>query len=266
MKPWEHISEQGKYLQIHESLRIHCPFCGDKSEKSMSITRRGTGYLYICYRATCDKRGIVGAIPHNAELAELRKKKKKEPKYCASTMEAIPLLIFQKMLEPYQITLEDCARQRFKWAREHERLYMPTFNRMGYEIGGSAKVCAKGKQPKVIQYYHSDVPMLHYPLDQELSSSIVLVEDTISSVKVSKVAFCAALLGSSITAMILGQLLKDGTTNIILMLDEDACNKAIKIKRKVGSLFNNFDIVRLPKGKDPKDLSTENLKELLWNL
>lgn len=271
-KPLQEIKIQGEALGIDQTKTIVCPFCFEtwmkqgkpsewSPEKSCSITRSYIGYLYICFRATCSKQGIVRS-PVCKPIATT-----KTHKFVSFTntnpLVTVPTFVWESMLKPYGVSKADCISQHIQWDVKAQRVYMPVFNRMGHVIGGVGKAIAHSQKPKTLTYRNNDVPMLHYPLKQDITQSLVLVEDIISSIKVSKVAPCAALLGSNITKPILKQVLNDGVTDVTLMLDGDVGKKGIEIKSKVGALFLNFSLVQLSKDKDPKDLALKELKELI---
>lgn len=271
MKPKEEIKKAGEFLAIDETKSIVCPYCIQAWEsqgrpkiwsprKSMSITRSYSGYLYICFRATCANEGIVGspAVKLNATT-----KTTFVPSTNTNPLISIPTTVWRDMFEPYGVSKADCIEQHIQWDAQAQRVYMPVFNRMGYVIGGVGKASNRTTKPKVLTYRDKDVPMLHYPLKQDITQPLVLVEDIISSIKVSKVTSCAALLGSNITKPILKQLLNDEVRDIILMLDGDVGPKSLLIKKKLGSLFRNFSVCQLSNDKDPKDLSIEEIKELV---
>ncbi len=266
MSNLDKIKEEGEDLALEESKRIHCPFCNDRTEKSMYITRKPAGVAYICYRASCNQYGYTNAPPPNPALRKAAReygKKPFQPKVNTSQLVNVPPNVLTAMLSPYGLSLGDATRQHFKWDTAAQRLSMPVFDRSGYKIGTVDKAMDKNVVPKAILHRHEDVPMLHFPLYQKLDKKITLVEALISSVKVAKVTPCAALLGSSVSKAILDKLTKEGFSDIVLMLDEDAFAKAIKIQQRIGHLFKSFRIVKLDKGLKPKDLSLEQIKELV---
>lgn len=97
--------------------------------------------------------------------------------------------------------------------------------------------------------------------------SVVLVEGIFDQIKVSSFNWpCLALMGSSISDVQIGKLVKLNPSKIIIMMDgDDAGRKATRtIAAKLGKRMNPMNIVPvyLPEGKDPDDLSREEFLEL----
>lgn len=268
----EEIKELGTGLAIDETITVDCLFCNKdwedggrpihwSPEKSLSITRIPAGYLYHCFRASCTKgSGIVG------DMLRMPAHRKKEfiSKVLDRPLSNVPHCVCGKMLGTYNLTYQDVEDQEIKYDRQAERIYMPVFDYRGYTIGGVAKTIHKGLKPKTILYRHNDVAMLHFPKPVTHFNILVLVEDIISTIKVNKIAPCAALLGTNLNVAI-PTLLDIGVEYITLMLDGDASLKAISYKRQYENLFKGFEVVLLPNGKDPKDLSTSKLMYLIYD-
>jgi len=257
----------GKDLGYEETITTYCPACQDtrsnKQEKTLSITRKVEGLVYLCFRQKCkfNKGGIV-----SEKLGTTQKYKSQKafvPKVLTRPLVPLSFYSWSSMIEPYDISLEECHTQGFKWDNQTSRLYMPVYDYRGYEIGGHAKASTKGAVPKGINYKHKDVPFLHFPLGQELGEELVLVEDILSAIKVSKVKPCAALLGTNLTKPMVAQLQEIGIKTVYLMLDGDALQKAIRIRHAKGHFFWNFFIIPISKELDPKDISYDKLRRLL---
>ena len=100
---------------------------------------------------------------------------------------------------------------------------------------------------------------------------IVLVEGIFDQIKVNNFNWpCLALMGSSISDIQIGKLIKLKPSRVILMMDgDDAGRKATKtIAAKLGKRMNPMKIrqVYLPEGKDPDDLTREEFMELMRNI
>jgi len=93
---------------------------------------------------------------------------------------------------------------------------------------------------------------------------LVLVEDMLSALKVSRIASAFALGGTSLKDEQLAHLLKD-YDRFVVMLDND--NWQVKINQvklyKRLSMFSTSDVKVLELNKDPKEHSDEELRELL---
>lgn len=260
------IKTLGKDLALYNTITTYCPACQDsrsnKYEKTLSVTRKLEGLLYICHRQSC-KFNKGGIVSERIQGARIINPKEFVPKVLNRPLVPLSFYLWSKMIEQYDISLEECQVQGFKWDKYANRLYMPVYDYRGYEIGGQAKASQKGIVPKVIGYRHNDVPMLHFPLGQEIGDSLVLVEDIFSAIKVSKTRPCAALLGTNLIDGMMKQLLDMGIKTVYLMLDGDAIKKAIKIRHDKGYMFWRFFLVALSPELDPKDLSYEELQRRL---
>ena len=139
-----------------------------------------------------------------------------------------------------------------------------------YNLGGAenqalllAKELKKLK-PKSIQYRHANVSMIHYPKQRE-QDYVILVEDTLSAVRLVVAGYpAAALLGTNITDEMLKQLIEQ-EKNVTLALDGDASMKSINYKKKIGMFFKNFRLVLLS-NRDMKELTDEELEKLLCSI
>lgn len=100
---------------------------------------------------------------------------------------------------------------------------------------------------------------LHFPYLASPTKRIALVEDIPSSELLSMYTPAAALLGSQITADQIEYILACGIREIVLCLDDDATNKAIKEARKQRLLLSTH-VVHCH--KDPKDMSHAELDAL----
>ena len=92
--------------------------------------------------------------------------------------------------------------------------------------------------------------------------ALVLVEDQVSAIKVSKVQYCAALMGTNLSDQGIKQLMTLGIKKVILMLDgDDAGLKAsMKLQRELSAHFIVKPVL-LEKGNDPKHKSLEELNK-----
>ena len=270
------IKEAGSDLVWDENKNILCPFCVEdynaqgkpsnwKPYESLSIGRKPAGIIYYCHRATCT-RGNKGGLVSDTLTRKGRQPKKDKfvVKECIHPMERLTGHVYKEMVEPFYISLEEAEKQGFKWLSTENRLYMPTYNKSGYVIGGTAKTIVKKLKPKSIQYRHANVSMIHYPKQRE-QDYVILVEDTLSAVRLVVAGYpAAALLGTNITDEMLKQLIEQ-EKNVTLALDGDASMKSINYKKKIGMFFKNFRLVLLS-NRDMKELTDEELEKLLCSI
>jgi len=265
------ILDAGSNLCLDEVITTTCPFCMQDwlsagkpatwaPSKSLSVKRVTAGLVYICFRATCSsKPGLLASGP-----VRLRHSTKEFiPKRYTGDLETLSEEVWERYIRQYDIPYEYVLQQGWKFAPAEQRIYKLLYNYEGYPIGEEVKSVIKGVKPKTILYRHVDSPMLHYPLGQPREGPLILVEDIMSATKISLVSRAAALIGTNITKPMVHQLLRNGDNNVILMLDPDAVQKAVTLKRRWQHLFGNFSVKLLSKEEgDPKDLDLETIKKL----
>lgn len=238
-----------------------CPRCGERS--SFSITRTPSGILYICHRVSC---GIRGFIPSNSPTTDSPRER---PQFSASPfrekLTSLPEDLLAWLDSEYELDATTVARNGWKYAPYTERLYMPTTDYFGQHTGAVAKRLPGSiyEGAKVINYREKEGIRLHFPITQPAMEEriVVVVEDVMSSVKVSKVAPSCALLGTSMNDEQAG-FLASHYDKVVLALDPDAINKAMKLQSRFTSIFKRGLVLRLFE-KDPKDTPLEVIQHVV---
>ena len=269
------IKEVCKDLGPSETRAMVCPFCQDdwetegrpsywRPEKSFSVTREPAGYLYHCYRATCVRGNKGGLIADKPYIKGHTAKKEFKPRFYDGPLVDIPEKVYANMVGRYGIDLGDIKRLGWRWAKNNSRLYVPITDARGYIIGEWLKTSKKEHKPKTLLNRHNDVPMVYCPqLDSPgTRSRLLVVEDPISAVKLSDIWYTCAALGTHISEDMVAQWIREEVKHIVLILDGDAVNKAMKYMKRYNGLIN-ISVQILPDGKDPKDLSYEELEDRL---
>jgi hypothetical protein len=261
-----------KEMHLNESRSMICPFCEEewkvqncpvewKPETSFKLTRVPAGLLYICFRASCGKSGLVTTDP--LLPSGQRYNPKFQPRFFTGDLIALSSALYEHYIEPYGITQEDVIDQGIKYAPDEGRIYYPLYDMYGYMFGETLKTVYPNTQPKSLHNFWSHTtPHLHFPLGQAVNQTLVLVEDVISAIKISNLTYCAALLGSHITEALVLYLKEHGVKEIIIMLDSDATGVAAGYVKKYQGVINTRLAV-CPKGKDPKDLTLDELRNKL---
>jgi len=268
----EYIKLEAMLLAEGDNTReIECPFCpaADKEKGSLSVSRTTDGLLYQCYRAKC---GAHGHIPtsHNGIITSIRKKKNvNQFDYEVSKLTNEQ---YSRLIVNYNLTVDEIDSNGLRWVSETSKLAIPLFDANYLQWGWEAKKIKglsnfKDTSKKSIAYTTVENPVrLHYPkLSKEYieertaldNSTIVLVEDVISAIRVMRYVDSVALLGHSLgIAQVLALL--EGYKDVIVALDPDATDKAIKMKREYGGYFNTFEVK--PLKKDPKNMTEDELE------
>ena len=121
-----------------------------------------------------------------------------------------PPSVMDRWLERnYEISRELSTLNRFKYLHCSHRIYMPVFGNLGQELGGVAKHVKKGAKPKTVLYRNREALFLHYAYRVTQGDTVCVVEDILSSVKVSKLMPCVALLGTNMTDEMAYELAKE---------------------------------------------------------
>jgi len=235
-----------------------CPFCngGSSDEPSFTMNITNEGILYLCYRASCSRKGFVPNLKFGAPPA---KKKKKEPNMFTGDISPLQETMIPLLVNKFPcMTQEIIEREQIKYSHERERFLIPMFDARGYEYGLQAR--SYNKVPKAISYFNVlSVPKLHFPLGYTPSKWVVLVEDQFSAMILCDQGIPAiALLGTNLSEEDVAHLYKCGIREIIFFLDADAANKAIKFKKEYSLEFKTH-VYYHP--QDPKDLKPEQIKE-----
>lgn len=163
-------------------------------------------------------------------------------------------------LKKYAITSEEISANNLGWSQSEQMLIFPYYGDANnvlcwqgrYFPSRSPKVCTRGFPDSHI--------LLHNCGDRNSVRRVVVVEDAISAIKVSRVCDCSELLGSNLSLQKAVRLSKL-YSHLTLWLDYDKLKEMIKLTEKYRSLFNNVNFIATE--LDPKEYSTEQIKEFL---
>jgi len=202
------------------TVRIICPVCqgGSSKEKSLAVTKDGENVVWYCHRASCSEKGGLGK-------GKVR----------------------NKNFQPTQKSAVD--RDIRGYSRQ------PINDNEGGCWGWIHRANNKGVIPKTINNYSSDWCGLHFP--KRITKNYALaVEDRASAVCMAEYFPCFSLQGVHLNDAKVEYLLTQGITHVIIGLDEDATNVALKLQREWWIVK---DLVYLD--KDVKDM---RLHEILF--
>jgi len=155
-------------------------------------------------------------------------------------------------LMKYSLTKEEISENNFMWSPRNEMLIVT------YDDVWQGRYFP-ARKPKVFTSGYPDNQVL-LPSNKGNSDRIVVVEDPISAIKVSRVCLATPLLGSNLS-MHKMVLLSRLHSHLTLWLDYDKINSMIKFLNTSRVLFRKVDIIITE--KDPKELSTDEIKEQL---
>lgn len=162
-------------------------------------------------------------------------------------------------LEKYGLTNDEIRANKIGWSEQHERLIFPVWDGAGNLVFFQGRKFSSdgGRHSKYFTGGRSeDVFHILGPDD----SSIILVEDAVSAIKVARVAQVMPLWGSNIgpeRVRRLAMLFK----RLVIWLDKDKAEYSLKTRLKASPYFDKVKSVVT--NKDPKCYETEEIKEIL---
>ena len=274
MRPRQEVLQYADKIPEGCTLTVKCPFCTEdyerqnrpwnwKPSKSMSISREGYALLYHCFRASCSRgRGVIHILDglHKAAIAKAEKQTASfSPKWYRYKTEPAQI---ENLKGSTTLTKEELAEQHVRYAKDRGTVVFPIFDHVGHEVGVVDRSYV-GRDPKALTYWFSDVPKMHFPLEEATTSVCMLVEDIPSAIKATKHVTSVALLGTNLTSDCLMHL-RGKFTTLYIALDEDATDKAIQMAKKYSIFFK--EVIPVPLKKDIKNMNDEELDDLFGGL
>lgn len=258
----DYIKREVIGLAIDATIQIYCPFCDNTHpwKPSMSVSRVDCGVLYHCHRAGCGKSGFYGSLPSGLD----KRTKEFTPRVFAKNTRELTQEEYCLLSSSYDLTVEEINNNQFKWLSHAAGLMMPLYTRGGKCFGKNIKYFDK-ETYKSILYLESQAPKVHFPdtscLPVYLQETMIIVEDVISSIRVSRFGQGVALLGTHLSEEMVKDLCAHKPNKVLFALDPDAFTNAVELRNRYAFFFPSTEVVCL--SKDPKDLSHDQLEEEL---
>ena len=181
-------------------------------------------------------------------------------------------------LAKYELTRKEIAQHRIGWSdhgftmtgrgsnptpvRFSPCMVFPIYSTTGELLMWQARYF--GSQPGFPKWFTKGNPndILHVLGEKEHGKDgpVVLVEDLISSIKVSRFSRSMCLFGSDLRLSVVNRLTLI-TDNIILWLDHDKTKESHRFSRVYSSRFVSFRVVSSL--KDPKEVPSEEIRGLV---
>lgn len=241
-----------------------CPFCngGTNRDRSFSCTRVAGGFVYICFRGKCGKKGFV---PDRGVWGSFRNVENRKPvKVFDRPTEQLPQEVREYLNSRYGITEETIKHFGIRWAPPQEarvgRVIIPVIRPSGISDGCVARTIQPSSEPKALTYIERGGVLSWFRVSPEREQRVWVVEDQFSAIRLWQEDITAvALLG---TGMNHGQAIEISSVSrdVFIALDKDATAKAIQHATQYRYAFN-AKVVAL--SKDVKDMAREELKEFL---
>lgn len=279
--PMSTIQNLALGMKPNTSQRTNCPYCRSK-EQSFSITRIDEGAVYLCFRASCSKRGFVRLAPGNQGLVPGADSVRR-PSVFGGTVAPLSTAQRQYLLKKFPwLNLVDLDKEQIALGVEHQELVIPlihpcTHGRVGtmtryYEdmprttetwIKPSTKTRIFWEGPAVDNLAaRACMPLTSKKL-HPTTHIVAVVEDFWSAMRLGRYIPTIPLLGTNITLATITCVAGD---DLLICLDGDATNKAIDLANKYSALFNSVRVVSLKGLPDIKDMQEKDLDPLVVSM
>jgi hypothetical protein len=163
-------------------------------------------------------------------------------------------------LKQYALTAEEITNNNIGWSQQEQMLVFPYLGEGGDVLLWQGRYFP-ARSPKVYTSgYPDDCILLHHNSGGIYPRRVVVVEDSVSAIKVGRVVDASPLLGSNISrskAVRLSRLYE----HLTIWLDNDKIVSMLKFFETYGVLFKTIDYVYTE--LDPKEYNTEQIKEFL---
>lgn len=249
---------------------ILCPNCfgGNSKEKSFAIQKEKGKILYKCWRATCNIKGVIddnGSLVEHHHPSEL--KETHPGRRYQGVLGPIPTKGNQLFWDKYRLIAEDLREAGVTYCASEERYAFPVNNPVYQSRGLTLRSFDNAKALKWDHYQNFSAPgnpwMGWYIRPNPTGSrKVVVVEDAISALKISRQFKSCFLNGTNLSLEKLLEISKvAGDNGIIFALDKDATSKAIELARSYAFFVGDkVSCALLP--QDAKYLTDTQIREL----
>ena len=243
-------------LREGDRLTLDCPFCGGKKKFTISRTSDGK-ILWNCFKASCYAKG---AYYTNRSMESCRRSLEKSPNLRSTNKaKALPSVVSNVEHHLEAVTyLKKCNSYEAYLNKLIQIKYSPIDKRVVFY--NNTLLGAIGRSI----YNHMPKWVVYGSLDNIFTvgtgTTGIVVEDVPSACSISRLKQYTgiALLGTSINTKKCVQLKK--FNNIIVVLDQDASSKAIKVSKKISNFVKST--VRFTK-VDLKYMTTKQIEEVI---
>lgn len=163
-----------------------------------------------------------------------------------------------KWLQKYDITAKEIRENRIGYSADRSLLVFPVVDRSAALLMWQGRYFGDEPYPKWVTYGTRD-DVMHFPKHHE-SDTIVLVEDIVSAIKVSRVTNCMPMFGSQLSQTMLlrvSKLFKKAR----VWGDPDATKKSMKTSFALTELGCPSTIIVTE--KDPKEYGTADIRQIV---
>lgn len=258
-------------MEAGDTLRSVCPSCGGGStkERSMNISLNDEGaILFLCWRASCGVRGVIGGSPTrltNFVRTKPRPSKVKED-ISYRFVDIADVTDYRAInLQNWKFGYPDLHQFGILWDPETARLAMPVYSPLG-RIRGWVLRSLDGRTPKTLAWPTADEPQLGWNKTARWPEQVVVVEDIPSAIRLGQFGVRAvSILGTHLSTEAMDEIIHEAE-EVVWALDRDAFAKAQRLERDNRLHFRRSATLLLPKDfKDQTDTEVQScLRNVAW--
>lgn len=247
--------------------------CADQGHTgNLYVKRVEDGYVFTCFSCGSAFSGFqpIKTSSNHQTLNRLSNKSYNESLEKTCTLPLDFSLDIPKQgvrwLKQYNITESEINEFNIGYSAKYNVVIIPIRNNWFHNrlSGWQGRNLAFDPKKKGSVKYHTEWDHKTRPfyfLRQRDYSTLCIVEDILSAIKVGRYCSALALLGSHIPDNLL-PVLKQYTT-IFIYLDYDKLKESIKFSKRLASILQK-DVISLINQKDPKELPDGDLKVMMW--
>jgi len=261
--------EIGERLELGQKTRVnHNTLDCSGDSKSLLIERKENGDISAkCFRCSCNGYYSSKTTPKSKSFGELPKRDKPVatgqhtlPGDYSKAIEEWPSAA-RVWIRRYGITDEEALNYGICYSNDIGRVLLPVWDTSGLCFYQSRKIFPEDTAPKYLSYRNRDYPFV---CSSGTGHSIAIVEDYLSGIKCGRIMPTLVLFGTTLHSYHIKYLIERGYTDFKIFLDDDnnqVKKNALKNK-KILDRIGTCTVIHSD-GKDPKEYSDEELKEIL---
>lgn len=256
--------EVGSIRVNHES-----PDCSGQS-KSLKIERKEDGTISAhCFR--CGQSGWFSpdfyrakeALRNNRQAGNKSSKPSSRftyPSDATGSTSEWPAYA-RNWIRQYGLSNNEITENGISYSPYFDRLYFDVFDTNGKSGFASRRLSEYDEKPKWLYFADGGIWQGVSPNDQKTDSTLVLVEDIVSAIKIRRLEDALALLKTTINVDTMTKLF--AYKHFIIWLDND--NRQVKLNQlKLANRLSTLGTTRVVHSTDPKNLSMNEIREILY--
>lgn len=262
--------EIARNLPLGHKARVDCPACGEGTNtKAMIVSHNVKAYSGSCFACSHQPFEMKGTQTL-AEIAELKRINNESLRGTAGEPPVLPEdfttdIPLEGRLWLYSNGITETLRTQYSigYSARLRRVVMPVYDSEDTLKWYQCRALLDGQKPKYLQPSgdkHSVVFQSKLRETEHTTSTVIVVEDIMSAIRVGDVCNSVSLLGTKATTAQINHLSK--YDRVITWLDSDKAGKrgSTAIRQACGILTETANIVT---EHDPKFYSKQQVKEIL---